>query len=109
MVSLAAGRNAEAAFEQARRWKPRLVSISTAVDAEIFRSHLQTAGVQGIEVVHGSAGTSRRPLIRRRISWSAQSVGVAGLEATYAAVKAGKTVGLANKECLVAAGELITP
>src|SRR5581483_7874550 len=34
--------------------------------------------------------------------------GVAGLEATYEAVKAGKTVGLANKECLVAAGELIT-
>ena len=34
-------------------------------------------------------------------------VGVAGLEATYAAVCAGKTIGLANKECLVAAGELI--
>ncbi len=34
-------------------------------------------------------------------------VGVAGLEATYAAVKAGKTIGLANKECLVAAGDLI--
>jgi 1-deoxy-D-xylulose-5-phosphate reductoisomerase len=33
---------------------------------------------------------------------------VAGLEATYEAVRAGKTVGLANKECLVAAGELIT-
>jgi 1-deoxy-D-xylulose-5-phosphate reductoisomerase len=35
-------------------------------------------------------------------------VGVAGLEATYEAVRSGKTVGLANKECLVAAGELIT-
>jgi len=35
-------------------------------------------------------------------------VGVAGLEATYEAVKAGKIVGVANKECLVAAGELIT-
>ncbi len=35
-------------------------------------------------------------------------VGVAGLEATYEAVKAGKTIGLANKECLVAAGDLIT-
>jgi len=34
-------------------------------------------------------------------------VGVAGLEATYAAVCAGKTIGLANKECLVAAGEII--
>jgi 1-deoxy-D-xylulose-5-phosphate reductoisomerase len=35
-------------------------------------------------------------------------VGVAGLKATYEAVRAGKAVGLANKECLVAAGELIT-
>ncbi len=35
-------------------------------------------------------------------------VGVSGLEATYEAVKAGKSVGLANKECLVVAGELIT-
>jgi 1-deoxy-D-xylulose-5-phosphate reductoisomerase len=35
-------------------------------------------------------------------------VGVAGLEATFEAVRAGKVVGLANKECLVAAGELIT-
>jgi 1-deoxy-D-xylulose-5-phosphate reductoisomerase len=35
-------------------------------------------------------------------------VGVAGLEATYEAVRSGKIVGLANKECLVAAGELIT-
>ena len=35
-------------------------------------------------------------------------VGVAGLEATYEAVRAGKALGLANKECLVAAGELIT-
>ena len=35
-------------------------------------------------------------------------MGVAGLEATYEAVKAGKAIGLANKECMVAAGELIT-
>ena len=35
-------------------------------------------------------------------------VGVAGLEATYAAVKAGKAVGLANKEAMVAAGEILT-
>jgi 1-deoxy-D-xylulose-5-phosphate reductoisomerase len=35
-------------------------------------------------------------------------VGVSGLEATYEAVRAGKSVGLANKECLVVAGQLIT-
>ncbi len=108
IVSLAAGHNVEAAFEQARRWKPELISISTEVDAEILRSHLQTAGVKGIEVVHGSEGgvqVATHPKVDFVVS---AIVGVAGLEATYAAVKAGKTVGLANKECLVAAGELIT-
>jgi len=108
VVSLAAGRNVRVAFEQARRWKPRLLSISTEVDAEILRSHLQTAGMKGIEVVHGPAGTVRvatHPEVDFVVS---AIVGVAGLEATYEAVKAGKTVGLANKECLVAAGELIT-
>jgi len=108
VVSLAAGRNVETAFEQARRWKPKLVSISTAVDAEILRSHLQTAGMQGIEVVHGSAGTVRVATHPDADFVVSAIVGVAGLEATYEAVKAGKTVGLANKECLVAAGELIT-
>ena len=108
IVSLAAGGNVDAAFEQARRWKPKVVSISTAVDAEILRSHLQTAGVKGIEVVHGRAGTVRVATHPDADFVVSAIVGVAGLEATYEAVKAGKTVGLANKECLVAAGELIT-
>src|SRR4029079_12323797 len=108
VVALAAGRNVEAAFEQVRRWKPRVVSITTAVDAEILRSRLQTAGIKTVEVVHGPAGTVRvatHPDVDFVVS---AIVGVAGLKATYEAVKAGKTVGLANKECLVAAGDLIT-
>jgi 1-deoxy-D-xylulose-5-phosphate reductoisomerase len=108
VVSLATGRNVEGAFEQARRWKPKLISLSTEVDAEILRSHLHTAGVKGTEVVHGSAGAvavATHPEVDFVVS---AIVGVAGLEATYEAVKAGKTVGLANKECMVAAGELIT-
>jgi 1-deoxy-D-xylulose-5-phosphate reductoisomerase len=108
VVALAAGRNVEAAFEQARRWKPKLISISTEVDAEILRSHLQTAGVRGVEVVHGSAGAVQVATHSEIDFVVSAIVGVAGLEATYEAVKAGKTVGLANKECLVAAGELIT-
>ncbi|MGH9536652.1 MAG: 1-deoxy-D-xylulose-5-phosphate reductoisomerase [Terriglobales bacterium] len=108
VVALAAGRNVESAFEQARRWKPKLISISTAVDAEILRSHLQTAGVKGVEVVHGAQGTVQVATHPDADFVVSAIVGVAGLEATYEAVKAGKTVGLANKECLVAAGELIT-
>src|SRR6266852_8280144 len=108
VVCLAAGHNVETAFEQARRWKPRLISLSTAVDAEILRSHLRTAGVEGVEVVHGRAGAVRVATHPDADFVVSAIVGVAGLEATYEAVKAGKTVGLANKECLVAAGELIT-
>jgi 1-deoxy-D-xylulose-5-phosphate reductoisomerase len=108
VVSLAAGRNVEAACSQALRWKPKLISISTAVDAEILRSYLKTAGVKGVEVVHGASGTVQVATHPEADFVVSAIVGVAGLEATYEAVKAGKTVGLANKECLVAAGELIT-
>src|SRR5271166_4972559 len=108
VMALAAGRNLDAAFEQARRWKPRLLSLASETDAEILRTRLKAAAVNGVEVVHGSAGAVRvatHPEVDFVVS---AIVGVAGLEATYEAVRAGKTVGLANKECLVAAGELIT-
>ena len=41
VMALAAGQNVDAAFEQVRRWKPKLISMATAVDAEILRSRLQ--------------------------------------------------------------------
>src|SRR5712691_5697391 len=108
VISLAAGGNADAAFEQARRWQPRLISIATEVDAEILRSQLRGAGLAKIEVVHGAAGTVKVATHPEADFVVSAIVGVAGLQATYEAVKAGKTVGVANKECLVAAGELIT-
>jgi len=108
IVALAAGGNLEAAFEQAQRWQPRVISMAAEADAAALRSRLTKAGLSGIEVAHGTTGTVRvatHPEVDFVVS---AIVGVAGLEATYKAVKAGKTVGLANKECLVAAGELIT-
>jgi len=108
VVALAAGANLDAAFEQACRWRPRLVSVAAENDAEILHSRLKKQHLNQIEVVQGAAGTVRvatHPEVDFVVS---AIVGVAGLEATYEAVKAGKTVGLANKECLVAAGELIT-
>ena len=108
VVSLAAGRNVDIAFEQARRWKPRLVSMAAASDGEILDSRLKKAGVEGVEVVYGSAGSIGVATHPEADFVVSAIVGVAGLEATYEAVRAGKAVGLANKECLVAAGELIT-
>ena len=108
VVSLAAGRNVDLAFEQAQRWHPRVVSVAAESQAENLKIRLNSAGVNGIEVVHGAAGTVRVATHPEADFVVSAIVGVAGLEATYEAVRAGKTVGLANKECLVAAGELIT-
>ena len=108
IIALAAGRNLETTLEQARRWKPRVVSVAAEEDAETFRKSLKTSGISGVDVVHGSAGTVRVATHPDADFVVSAIVGVAGLEATYEAVRAGKTVGLANKECMVAAGELIT-
>ncbi len=108
IVTLAAGKNIDAAFEQACRWHPRVLSVAEEADADALRSRLKTSGHTGIEVVHGPEGNvlvATHPDADFIVS---AIVGVAGLEATYEAVRAGKTVGLANKECMVAAGELIT-
>jgi len=122
--TLAAGNNVEAIHEQVLRYKPRVVSVANESDAQALRGRLKQAGLtttdsaaensaaqnnpNAIEVLHGSEGTIRvatHPDVDFVVS---AIVGVSGLEATYEAVRAGKSVGLANKECLVVAGELIT-
>jgi 1-deoxy-D-xylulose-5-phosphate reductoisomerase len=108
IVTLAAGSNLDAAFEQARRWKPRVISLAAEKDADALRARLKKEGLSQIEIVHGAAGTVRVATLAEVDFVVSAIVGVAGLEATYEAVRAGKTLGLANKECLVAAGELIT-
>src|SRR5204862_3688755 len=84
------------------------ISLAAESDADALRKKLAAAGLKNIEVVHGAAGTLRVATHPDADFVVSAIVGVAGLEATYEAVKAGKTLGLANKECLVAAGELIT-
>ena len=108
VVALAAGRNVDVAFEQAQRWKPLLVSVAAESDAEILRARLKAVGADAVEIVHGSAGAIQVATHAAADFVVSAIVAVAGLEAAYQAVRAGKTVGLANKECLVAAGELIT-
>jgi 1-deoxy-D-xylulose-5-phosphate reductoisomerase len=108
VATLAAGNNTDSVFEQAARWKPRVVSVAKEAAAQVLQTKLRDAGLGEIEVLHGAAGTVRvatHPEVDFVVS---AIVGVSGLEATYEAVKAGKSVGLANKECLVVAGELIT-
>jgi len=108
VVSLAAGRNLDAAFHQCMRWHPRIISMADEPIASALQSLLSEQGIKNIEVVWGTAGTVAVATLPEVDFVVSAIVGVAGLEATYAAVLAGKTIGLANKECLVAAGEIIT-
>jgi len=107
VISLAAGQNLEVAFAQCLRWNPKVISLSTEELAAALTTRLKAEGITSIEVVHGTTGTIHAATLPEVDFVVSAIVGVAGLEATYAAVKAGKTIGLANKECLVAAGELI--
>jgi 1-deoxy-D-xylulose-5-phosphate reductoisomerase len=108
VAALAAGRNVDEAFAQVVRWHPRLVSLATEELAGTMTDRLKQAGVTGVEVVHGVAGTVACATHPEADFVVSAIVGVAGLEATHAAILAGKPVGLANKECMVAAGEILT-
>jgi len=107
VVAFACGNNVEAAFEQCQKWRPKLMSVASEEAAAKLRNLFRDRECP-CRIVHGTEGTiavATHPEVDFVVS---AIVGVAGLAATYEAVTSGKTVGLANKESLVAAGELIT-
>jgi len=108
VASLAAGRNVDTAHQQCLRWRPHVVSMATEELAADLRRRLRQDGLTTTEVVWGSEGTVCVATLPEVDFVVSAIVGVAGLEATYAAVQAGKTIGLANKEAMVAAGEILT-
>jgi 1-deoxy-D-xylulose-5-phosphate reductoisomerase len=108
VTALAAGRNLDAAFSQVVLWRPRLISLATEELASELASRLRVKGITGVEVVWGTAGTIACATHPEADFVVSAIVGVAGLEATHAAILAGKPIGLANKECMVAAGEILT-
>jgi 1-deoxy-D-xylulose-5-phosphate reductoisomerase len=106
--SLAAGENVDLAFAQCQRWRPLVVSMATEPLARDLKARLSRAGLPSIEVVFGTEGTVHAATLPEVDFVVSAIVGIAGLQATYAAVVAGKAVGLANKEAMVAAGEILT-
>ena len=108
VAALAAGRNVDEAFAQVLRWRPKIISLASEELAGTFSKRLRLAGITGVHVVHGSEGTVACSTLPEADFVVSAIVGVAGLEATHAAILAGKPVGLANKECMVAAGEILT-
>ena len=107
VASLAGGHNVDALYEQCLRWRPITASMATEELAGKLGRRLRAAGLSSVEVVHGAAGTVRVATLPEVDFVVSAIVGVAGLEATHAAVAAGKPVGLANKEAMVAAGEIL--
>ncbi len=106
--SLAAGQNVDLAFTQCQRWRPLVASMATEPSARQLTARLAAAGLSSIEVVFGTEGTVHAATLTEVDFVVSAIVGVSGLQATYAAVVAGKAIGLANKEAMVAAGEILT-
>jgi 1-deoxy-D-xylulose-5-phosphate reductoisomerase len=110
VVALAAGGNLEELAGQVARHRPQLVSVSDAARASELRERLRQSagGPQDLpEIQYGREGLLSVATHADAALVVSAAVGVVGLEATYAAVQAGKRVALSNKEVLVAAGELV--
>jgi 1-deoxy-D-xylulose-5-phosphate reductoisomerase len=108
VAALAAGANLQELAGQIERHRPELVSVGDARKADELAGVLRTKGISPLPAIHygreGMLAVGTHPKADIVVS---AAVGVVGLEATYEAVKLGKTVALSNKEVLVAAGELV--
>jgi 1-deoxy-D-xylulose-5-phosphate reductoisomerase len=108
VLSLAAGANLDELVGQIERHRPEVVSVGDAIKADELAARLRGKGTSPMPAIHhgreGMLAVGTHPQAEMVVS---SAVGVVGLEATYEAVKLGKSVALSNKEVLVAAGELV--
>ena len=108
IVSLAAGKNLDLLAEQVQEFGPQIVAVGSDEWVEPLRQRLRTRGCQHpVQIVAGSSGQVEAATLPEVDFVVSSSHGVTGLRATYEAVRAGKQVGLANKETLVVAGEVV--
>lgn len=109
VVSLSAGRKLDVLAEQVLEFRPKLVAVSADELVEPLRGLLERRGLrEPVRIVSGSEGRIEAATLPEVDFVVSASHGITGLLATYEAVRAGKRVGLANKETLVVAGELVT-
>ena len=109
VVALCAGKNLELLAQQVRDFAPKLAVVGSSECVEPLRERLRNLGVSStVQIacgVNGQIEAATHPEVDILLS---ASHGTTGLVATYKATQAGKRIGLANKEVLVAAGELVT-
>ncbi len=101
--ALTANRNVALLAEQARKFRPRFVAVAEEALRDDLRSALDD---DAIEIGAGAAAIEEAGA--READWvMAAIVGAAGLKPTLKAAERGAAVALANKECLVCAGDVI--
>ena len=106
VISLAAGKNLDVLAKQIREFSPQVVSVGIRDAVEPLRQRLGTNHT--VRIVAGAEG-SVEAATHAEVDFVVSSAhGVTGVQATYEAIRAGKQIGLANKETLVVAGEVVT-
>ena len=112
IVALAAGSNVQLAAEQTLKHNPQVVSVATESGARELCDALKKSRTGKSrpqpEILFGAEGMERVATHPDAEMVLAAAVGVVGLPATYKAIEQGKHIALANKEVMVAAGEVVT-
>lgn len=106
VAALACGRNIRLMEQQIRKFAPKLVSVWSEEDAATLRTAVADLDVR---VVYGMDGLLEIATMPQMDILVTAIVGMLGIRPTIAAIKAGKTIALANKETLVTAGHIIMP
>ena len=102
VAALSAGKNIELFAQQIRSFRPEIVAVADKKSADKLGKR-----VNGVEILSGAEGINSVASYRNSDFVISAIVGAAGLLPTLVAIKAGKTIGLANKEALVMAGEIV--
>ena len=104
VAALTAGSNVERMAEQCHKYRPLLAVMASEAAALRLRSMIHDLDTQ---VMWGEEGLIAAATIAEAECVITAVVGMVGLKPTLAAIRAGKRIGLANKETLVCAGELV--
>lgn len=104
VAALTAAGNIELLEEQIREFRPALAAVADEKKAETLRIRVadtSTRVLRGAAAICEAAAVPEASLVLNAV------VGIAGLRPTLSAIQAGKTIALANKETLVAGGDLV--
>lgn len=107
VVALAANASVDLLEQQVREFLPKLVCVYEKDAAEDLRGRI--ADLSGVRIVEGMDGLLEAAAMGGVDMTVVAVVGMIGIRPTIAAIEAGKTIALANKETLVTAGHLIIP